>query len=174
MTYLGTQLIGICLSDLVYFFVATFLRQILYGKRDVSALTNLKVSTIGGIVNVLITCPWWTIQTKLMLQKKSKKINLNDENYKNVFDAFLRVYKEKGIKNGFYSSLTPSLWLVSNPIIQFVTYEWLISFFKHFRDVRNLNVYEYFLCGALSKAIGVYRCSYMRVRGYMCWGVDEL
>eukprot|EP01084_Bolivina_argentea_P128394 226960_1 len=69
---LSSQLITLFLSDIIYFFVVTLIKQILYGKREVDAMSNLKASTIAGLMNVAITSPCWRAQTQLILQRKKK------------------------------------------------------------------------------------------------------
>ena len=53
---LSSQLLCIFVSDMVYFFAVTLVKQRLYGKREVDAMSNLKASSLGPapyrIVNV--------------------------------------------------------------------------------------------------------------------------
>ena len=168
---LDTQLIGIFYSDIVYFFTVTFLKQYLYGKREVSAIANLQSSTLAGICVVMFTLPYWTVQTQLMLQKKSKSKNKSNKNrndesesdsdsdsddYKGFMDGLIQIYKKSGINNGFYKGIGPSLMLVSNPIIQFVSYEKMIQFLKEKQNVSNLDSLTYFICGAIAKSIATF------------------
>ncbi len=110
---LGSQLICIFVSDMVYFFAVTLIKQILYGKREVDAMSNLKASTIAGIINVFCTSPFWRAQVQLMLQsKKLNKLQDGDERYvtkmcdgnetneelmNGLFDAWNNIYKKNGI-----------------------------------------------------------------------------
>ncbi|ETO05847.1 hypothetical protein RFI_31545 [Reticulomyxa filosa] len=183
---MGSQLGGIFVSDLSYFYIVAYLKQKLYRRRDVSPWRNLWISTIGGVVNVLLTTPYWTAQTQLMLQQKrtqqleldSKQVELPVQNhtpkgdghdpdtdvdtdadgdtesdhdhdhskedrkhkqplpkdqaeqsYQNIFDAVEQIYQKHGM-SGLFKGLGPSMALVTNPIIQFVVYEWSVQLLK--------------------------------------------
>eukprot|EP01084_Bolivina_argentea_P134235 236804_1 len=154
---LGSQLICIFVSDMVYFFSVTLIKQILYGKREVDAIANLKASTIAGIINVFCTSPFWRAQVQLMLQSKKLKMDSIEENeiMNGLIDAWKRIYSRDGI-NGLYKGVGPSLWLVSNPIIQFVAYEEIVNILKRYNNTLELSAATYFCCGAAGKAIATF------------------
>lgn len=60
------------------------------------------------------------------------------------------IFRKSGIR-GFYAGLNSSLLLVSNPIIQFVSYEQLSIFVKLASGSRS--ALEIFLLGAIAKAL---------------------
>mmetsp|Transcript_61478 Transcript_61478/g.97921 ORF Transcript_61478/g.97921 Transcript_61478/m.97921 type:complete len:396 (+) Transcript_61478:26-1213(+) len=167
---LSSQLICIFVSDMVYFFAVTLIKQVLYGKREVDAMSNLKASTIAGIVNVFITSPFWRAQVQLMLQSKKRNKRRNayatsnghreedeeDEEegamMNGLLDAWKKIMATDGV-GGLYKGIGPSLWLVSNPIIQFVVYEEVVNVLKGWSDTQQLSALTYFLCGAFGKAV---------------------
>ena len=168
---LSSQLICIFVSDIVYFFAVTLIKQVLYGKREVDAISNLKASSIAGIVNVFLTSPFWRAQVQLMLQSKQQKQkeeneyitkgcdDVKDEEEEPLMnglcDAWKRIFAQDGIA-GLYKGIGPSLWLVSNPIIQFVAYEEIVNVLKRWQGNNQLSALTYFICGALGKAIATF------------------
>lgn len=158
---LDSQLFGIFFGDIIYFFWFSYLKQKFYHTRNVSPFDNLKVSIIAGIINVVLTHPYWTAQTQMMLQKKKQKTttmrfeDISNKEYKNVFDAFYQIYENNGWR-GLFKGVGPSLWLVSNPIILFVVYEWLVLNIKKWQNTEQLSSITYFICGAIGKAAATY------------------
>jgi adenine nucleotide transporter 17 len=76
--------------------------------------------------------------------------------FNGVFDALAKIYAAEGI-HGLYKGVTASLILVTNPVIQFVTYEQMVKFLVVHR-IRNgqdktLSSFEYFVFGAIAKAL---------------------
>ena len=56
---LSSQLLCIFVSDMVYFFAVTLVKQLLYGKREVDAFSNLKASSIAGTVCTEFKIRYW-------------------------------------------------------------------------------------------------------------------
>merc|ERR1712228_612815 len=140
----------------------------LYGKREVDAISNLKASSIAGIVNVFLTSPFWRAQVQLMLQSKKQKRAIDEEYItkgcddqkeevlmNGLIDAWKRIFAQDGIA-GLYKGIGPSLWLVSNPIIQFVAYEEIVNILKRWQGNTQLSALTYFICGAVGKAIATF------------------
>eukprot|EP00485_Elphidium_margaritaceum_P002622 CAMPEP_0202695192 /NCGR_PEP_ID=MMETSP1385-20130828/8847_1 /ASSEMBLY_ACC=CAM_ASM_000861 /TAXON_ID=933848 /ORGANISM="Elphidium margaritaceum" /LENGTH=367 /DNA_ID=CAMNT_0049351171 /DNA_START=17 /DNA_END=1120 /DNA_ORIENTATION=+ len=160
---LSSQLVCIFVSDMAYFYVVTLVKQLMFGQREVDAMSNLKASTIAGIVNVLLTSPFWAAQTQLMLQSKRRKSICNgggqtesdDVMMNGLCDAWRKICAKDGW-SGLYRGLAPSLWLVSNPIIQFVCYEEFVNALKRWRNRPQLSALTYFVCGALAKAVATF------------------
>ena len=61
------------------------------------------------------------------------------------------IYNEGGVK-ALWAGLVPSLFLVSNPAIQTVTYEKLLIWYENFK-ARTCNPFEFFLLAAFAKAV---------------------
>jgi len=144
---LGGSVFGVALANLVYYFWANFFKYRLYGKRSVSPRQNLVSSCLGGICNVVVLNPYWVANTQMMLSQRNGK----QGRYKNVIDAIIKLYKEKGLADGPYSGLVPALMLISNPCVQFVVYESLLLRLKILLKQGQLSSYQYFLLGAFAK-----------------------
>ena len=121
-------------------------------------------NAVAGVVNVFCTAPFWRAQVLLMLQSKRKQseaessyvtgggtAHREEEEMKGLLDAWRRIVAEDGV-GGLYKGVGPSLWLVSNPIIQFVVYEELINALKRWQGNGELSSLMYFVCGAVGKA----------------------
>lgn len=144
---LAGSVFGVALANLVYYFWANFFKYRLYGKRSVTPRQNLVSSCLGGICNVLMLNPYWVANTQMMLnQRRGRK-----GKYKNVLDAIYQIYQEKGLSDGPYSGLVPSIMLISNPCVQFVVYESLLLRLKLLLKKGQLSSYQYFLLGAFAK-----------------------
>eukprot|EP01084_Bolivina_argentea_P249751 418244_1 len=172
---LPSQLICIFVSDIVYFFAVTLIKQVFYGKREVEAMSNLKSSIVAGIINVFATAPFWRAQVQLMLQSKKLKTLDEDNGYitkgnmdeceeskeeeeetmHGLMDAWRKIYERDGF-SGLYKGIGPSLYLVSNPIIQFVVYEELVNILKRYQKTEQLSALTYFVCGAVGKTAATF------------------
>ncbi len=74
--------------------------------------------------------------------------------YKGVANTLARIAAEEGI-GALWKGVGPSLILVSNPSIQFVAYENVRKIAQARADAakRQLNAFEFFLLGAIAKAV---------------------
>lgn len=87
-------------------------------------------------------------------QRKSKDPN---KVYSGITDALVKIGKTEGIK-GLWAGVIPSLWLVSNPSVQFVVYERVRGFMDKIAASQNrrINALEFFLMGAVAKAAATF------------------
>ena len=127
-------------SHFVYFFTYTAAR----GRGPLLA------AALAGTVNVLLTNPLWV---STMRGRDPARC----EQWVCPFFHVLQIARSEGVR-GLYSGLGPSLWLITNPALQFLFYEKL----KHF--VLGLKNGEFdkrdaFLAGGLSK-LGSTLCTY--------------
>mmetsp|Transcript_13419 Transcript_13419/g.21487 ORF Transcript_13419/g.21487 Transcript_13419/m.21487 type:complete len:167 (+) Transcript_13419:103-603(+) len=74
-------------------------------------------------------------------------------NYEGVMDAFRSIVKKEGL-GGLWSGVVPSLWLVSNPSVQYTVYENIRVLVEKIALKRNRRItpLEFFLMGAVAKA----------------------
>jgi adenine nucleotide transporter 17 len=135
---LGPILTSLAVSNFVYFYTYNSLKAIEKKKGPITTTKNLIVAAVAGIVNVYVTCPLWVVATRLRVQKKGQ------EKYTGLIQ---KVYNEEGLA-ALWSGSTASVVLVSNPTIQFVTYDKLKVFFGK-KDYSSLEV---FALGAVAKA----------------------
>jgi hypothetical protein len=113
-------LLGIVVSSATYFFwYDVFKRLVLlwegrlsaFKKQNIAPLQNSVVAFAAGSLNVCTTLPLWLLNTRMKLSKHSS-----------MMEAAREVYAEHGMQ-GFYRGLVPSLILVINPVVQFVSYD---------------------------------------------------
>lgn len=136
-------------SNFVFFFVHQALKRFESKKRK-SMWQAIVVSTLAGVVNVLVTNPLWVANLRIM--KGSANNNLLSE---------LRSIVQKEGVASLWNGTTSSLLLVSNPVIQFFWYEQLKQLLVARRPSRRsspqhgpqLAPLEAFILGAIAKAI---------------------
>nr|XP_009791348.1 PREDICTED: peroxisomal nicotinamide adenine dinucleotide carrier-like isoform X2 [Nicotiana sylvestris] len=104
------------------------------GDGSVGMFSSLLVAALSGCVNVLLTNPIWVVVTRMQIQE---------------------VYGEAGVW-GFWNGVFPTLFMVSNPSIQFMLYETLLKKIRKRRASSNkgandVTALEIFLLGAVAK-----------------------
>ncbi|GAB5369085.1 hypothetical protein AAMO2058_001375000 [Amorphochlora amoebiformis] len=151
-----SAVLAIGCSNFVYFYTYNLLK-LLYKKQTGKRLTpgfNVLIASTAGVANVLLTSPFWTVNTRLVVQrKKSMQKKKTSQRYEGIMDAFRKIYKDEGLA-GLWSGVIPSLWLVSNPSVQFVVYErirYLMDKYASSRG-RRITPIEFFVLGAIAKA----------------------
>lgn len=88
-------------------------------KKPVLDSTDLTiVSTMAGIICNFMTSPFWIIQTRMCVSKVKK----------GIFGHCKDIYKEGGLL-AFWKGCIPGLILVINPVINFVCYEKIRTYF---------------------------------------------
>lgn len=120
--------------------------------KEISVWQNLFIASVAGCVNVLTTCPFWVVNTRLKVQRGKNGKNQDPKNFKGMLDGLIRVYQEDGLAE-LWSGSMASLVLVSNPTIQFVTYDKLKQLWSGYRNSTSMGSLEVFVLGAISKAI---------------------
>ena len=149
---------------------------------DINNFINLGFATVSGIVNVLITTPLWVVATRLAMNSKKnvstqkdapvqplksiepakgkhdrviKKRTSDDVSHvipTGFIQGLIRIGKTEGI-GALWSGTAASLLLVSNPAIQFSSYEKLKQLAFKYVFSSPANSLQYFLLGAVSKMI---------------------
>lgn len=150
-----SSVVSLGASNFVYFytynaFKAIYKRQL--QRKEIDPGTNLAIAAAAGVVNVLTTTPFWVAGTRLMVQ--SKKGTQGKKPYKGVLDTLTRIANEEGV-GALWNGVGPSLVLVSNPTIQFSTYERLRGIMVKISEKRGSGItsFEFFLMGAIAKAV---------------------
>jgi len=155
---LAPTLMSLACSNFIFFYTNNFLK-IVYKKftqtNDIPVYTNLAIASVAGAINVLTTCPFWVVNTRLKVQK-NKAGSGQTQKYNGMFDGLYKVATEEGLGE-LWSGCAASLILVSNPTIQFVTYDFIKKSVTNWRQGRGmgtaLSALELFLLGAVAKAI---------------------
>lgn len=132
----------VAVSNFLYFYTAQYLRKILERSSLSPTLKSLVGSTLAGSANVVLTEPLWKANTIL---KTGKSDNSN-----NLCSVLISEARKHGLLS-LWAGTGVSLWLVSNPVIQFSVYEYLKRLVL--KRKKFVSAMHAFLLGALSKAI---------------------
>ncbi|EGC29884.1 hypothetical protein DICPUDRAFT_93080 [Dictyostelium purpureum] len=153
---LKSALIGIGASSFVYYYWYSLLKSIslkVKNKSELGTLENIVIAALAGCANVLTTLPIWVVNTRLQLNSD-----------KGIVGQFKHIVKNEGY-GGLYKGLIPALILVSNPSVQFVSYEKLRSLWRKQTGRSKLGGLEIFVLGAIAKLIaGVVTYPYLLVK----------
>lgn len=121
-------LVSLYCSNFVYFYTYTGLK-LLASRRGWTrtAPLDLLIAAVAGSVNVITTTPLWVATTRIKLQNarirtEEGEVDTQVERYSGLRDGLVKIAREEGISQ-LWSSVFPSLILVSNPAIQFMVYE---------------------------------------------------
>ena len=113
---------------------------------------HLTCAAFSGTLATIFTNPFSMVKTRLQLQ--GKEVNTGARMYRGVFDAFFRISREEGILT-LYRGIGPSLVLVSNGALQFMSYEELkrltIQHLVPSHDEKQLHAAHFLAMGALAK-----------------------
>jgi adenine nucleotide transporter 17 len=133
----------VAVSNFLYFYSAQYAKNILSKRVSNPIALSLCSSTLAGAANVVLTEPLWKANTvlKTMPSSKARKENL--------LTVLLAIVRREGV-HSLWTGTRISLWLVSNPIIQFSVYEFL----KRLKGKgQNLSSIQAFVLGAVSKMV---------------------
>ncbi|XP_010517381.1 PREDICTED: peroxisomal nicotinamide adenine dinucleotide carrier-like isoform X2 [Camelina sativa] len=139
------------------------------GDGSVGMFSSLLVAAFAGSVNVLMTNPIWVIVTRMQTHRKMTKdqtaasesspssdeqalVAVEPRPY-GTFNTIREVYDEAGV-TGFWKGVIPTLIMVSNPSMQFMLYETMLTKLKKKRALKgsnNVTALETFLLGAVAK-----------------------
>ncbi|XP_017863157.1 PREDICTED: peroxisomal membrane protein PMP34 [Drosophila arizonae] len=149
---LGPVLQSLCISNFVYFYTFHALKLVTSNgaRGQQSALKDLLLGSIAGVINVFTTTPFWVVNTRLRMRNVAGTSDEVNKHYTNLLQGLKYVAKTEGL-SGLWSGTIPSLMLVSNPALQFMMYELL---------KRNLMIFtggemgslSFFVIGAIAKA----------------------
>jgi len=149
---------SLCVSNFVYFYSFHGLKKFCANKIPPSALRDLMLGSLAGVINVLTTTPLWVVNTRIKMQGLAAKSNgnghsLREHNYTGLVDGLLKIYNQEGIQ-GLWAGTLPSLMLVINPAIQFMTYEGIKRrLSKTYGNDKQFSSIVYFLVGAVAKCV---------------------
>lgn len=129
---------SIGISNFIYFYTFHGVKNLLKKHIEISAKTDLVISTIAGVVNVFMTTPLFVVNSRLKLPQEVL--------YNGLIDGLIHIASTEGLP-ALWNGLGPSLVLVTNPIIHFTVYESLK------RKVTVKSATAFFLLGAFSKVV---------------------
>jgi adenine nucleotide transporter 17 len=126
----------LALSNFIFFYTLQTLKKALNQDR-----ASFLTSTIAGVVNVLITNPFWVANLRLVQGESSNRNgnrngdgssshnsissdgnNIDSDDKKGIVDCFREIYEKEGLAQ-LWAGTGASLLLVSNPAIQYYCYE---------------------------------------------------
>ena len=113
---LGPVLQACGISNFIYFYIwvlAKALRQRMRAGDALTPIDNLAASTIAGAINMSLTEPLW---------KASSMLRTGMSDAKGITAALKQMAAKDGVLS-LWSGLPVSLWLVSNPIIVYYSYD---------------------------------------------------
>ena len=166
----ASSVTALACSNFIYFYAYNALKKVylLATRLDhVDKVANLAIASIAGVINVLMTLPLWTSSVRLATQNaRAVKADAGAKSaggsgpakktvmYKNMVDALTRIATEEGVPS-LWKGLIPSLMLVSNPTIQFFTYERLMitAQKKAAASGTAISNGQLFAMGAMAKAV---------------------
>lgn len=147
---------SLCTSNFVYFYTFHGLKGLRSQPSQQSAGRDLLLASIAGVVNVLLTSPLWVVNTRLKMKGVStgtrQHILPENVHYSGLTDGILKIARNEGIA-ALWSGSIPSLLLVLNPALHFMTYEALKRHLKKVYGSKEISGWIYFLLGAFSKAV---------------------
>lgn len=142
---------SLCISNFVYFYTFHSLKALNTSGSGQSALRDLFLGTVSGIVNVLSTTPFWVVNTRLKmkgLNESAGNSSVGNAPYSNLIEGLKYIWRTEGIY-GLWAGTLPSLMLVSNPALQFMMYEALKRRVTHWS--KKPSALTFFAIGALAK-----------------------
>ncbi|EFA05880.1 peroxisomal membrane protein PMP34 [Tribolium castaneum] len=132
------QLTTLGISNFIYFYAFHGLKSLKLNNCKNPTQTDLILSIVAGIINVITTNPLWVVNSRL---KFSRELY-----FTGLLDGIVHIADSEGVR-ALWSSLGPSLMLVSNPAINFTIYEALK------RRTSSRTALAFFVMGAISKAV---------------------
>lgn len=141
---------SLCVSNFVYFYTFHGLKMLRASKNQ-SAGNDLLVASIAGVINVLTTTPLWVVNTRLKMRGVSNTQERNNY-YNTLYGGLMYIWKYEGLKQ-LWAGTLPSLMLVMNPAIQFMTYETVKR--KVLASLHGVqpSAWTFFVIGAIAKAV---------------------
>ncbi|EZA58944.1 hypothetical protein DMN91_010672 [Ooceraea biroi] len=141
---------SLCASNFVYFYTFHGLKEL--RSRSQTAGSDLLIASIAGVINVLTTTPLWVVNTRLKMRGIGVTPERNNNEYTTLYDGLKHIWKYEGLDK-LWAGTLPSLMLVANPAIQFMTYESIkrkvgVSF-----GGAQPPAWVFFAMGAIAKAI---------------------
>ncbi|XP_029667604.1 peroxisomal membrane protein PMP34-like isoform X1 [Formica exsecta] len=143
---------SLCASNFVYFYTFHGLKE-LRSRRNQTAGSDLFIASIAGIINVLTTTPLWVVNTRLKMRGiEVTHPERNNNEYTTLYDGLMHIWKYEGLKH-LWAGTLPSLMLVANPAIQFMTYESIKRRINVSLGGAQPPAWVFFAIGAIAKTI---------------------
>ncbi|RSH81834.1 uncharacterized protein EHS24_008029 [Apiotrichum porosum] len=161
---LESSLAGIMITNGVYYAFYEETRSFLMRRRPAGSPAGGALSTkegivagmIAGSITTILTNPVWTVQA----YQSTRAVTGNADDKPTAIQSAKAIIKQDGVK-GLWRGLGPALILVINPVIQYTTFERLVSLILDWRSKKGVKVtgrsalsdWDLFILGAVSKLI---------------------
>ncbi|XP_017754402.1 PREDICTED: peroxisomal membrane protein PMP34 [Eufriesea mexicana] len=142
---------SLCASNFVYFYTFHGLKM-LRTSRNQTAGNDLLVASIAGVINVLSTTPLWVVNTRLKMRGVGHIQDRSNNEYDSLYAGLLYIWKHEGLGKLWVGTF-PSLMLVMNPAIQFMTYETIKRRILASYHGSQSSAWIFFAIGAVAKTI---------------------
>lgn len=151
---------SLCVSNFVYFYTFHGLKSVTAKPAQQNASRDLLLAAVAGVVNVFTTTPFWVVNTRLKMkgvralrtQHAAQVAQPDDVPFNGLLSGLAHIARTEGILALWHGTL-PSLFLVSNPSLQFMAYESikrrLLAGRPHPAELSSLAI---FCVGAVAKA----------------------
>jgi len=148
---------SLCASNFVYFYTFHGLKRLRATSAGQNAGRDLLLASVAGAVNVFTTTPLWVVNTRLKMKGLGSRTGHGTakhvaDQYSGLIGGLVKVAQQEGVTS-LWSGAIPSLILVSNPAIQFMTYEAIKRRMHTLCDKQHLSGLVYFFVGAVAKAV---------------------
>mmetsp|Transcript_6466 Transcript_6466/g.18649 ORF Transcript_6466/g.18649 Transcript_6466/m.18649 type:complete len:335 (+) Transcript_6466:204-1208(+) len=145
---LQPALLGTAVSQGVYFYLYSLLRDLAVARKHAAAGTSslqssreqelpigasLLVAALAGAGNVLLTNPIWVVATRMQSNRHTKLVPGDAEPPAGPLLVARDIAHTDGVL-GFWKGVLPALVMVCNPTVQYVLFEWLLA---RLRDART-------------------------------------
>lgn len=168
---LSPSLLGIAVTNGVYYYFYERSRGIILNSRQGSKALNMLESMLAGVVagsaTTIISNPIWVIQTSQAVRVEPSPSELSNSHAVPKRPSILRTIQAiiaKDGLNGLFRGLGPALVLVINPVLQYTVFEQLKNFLIKKRTLKLrargsgsvvavLSDWDFFVLGAFSKLV---------------------
>ncbi|ORX51045.1 peroxisomal membrane protein [Piromyces finnis] len=174
---LSSSIFGGAVTNGVYFFWYELSKSNIKNctkHETMSTLESILASTCAGTATTVTTHPIWLINTRC-----AAKVSLANEadpsSVKSIgaIETLKRIIKEEGFFS-LWNGIIPALILVSNPVIQYTTFEQLKNLLLKKKE--KLGALDIFILGAIAKlcaTVSTYPYTVVKSRMQLRQGTDE-
>ncbi|CAJ1419829.1 unnamed protein product [Effrenium voratum] len=148
-------------SNFLYFFLFQGLKEPLaaaFGREEglIGSYETLASSALAGALNMVCTEPLWRASVVAQASHRPGQLPGSSDalspktaaSSRGVFGTVYQLWLQEGTR-ALWRGLSTSLWLVTNPVIQFFAYDFLKALCVH----AEISTLEAFWIGAVAKAI---------------------
>ena len=133
---LPTSVAAIVWANFTYFFAYNALKG--HGAPPLRGPRAVLLPALAGVINVLASSPIFVVSTRLRTAAPGQ--------YRHALECAREIVQLEGVRS-LWGGMVPSLWLVSNPTVQYFAYEKLKLALKASTSL------QFFVAGAVAKAI---------------------